>query len=358
MKVAIVGCGRVADQHVAELQHIADCQIVGFCDREELLASQMVERWGVGASYGNIIELIEKKKPDVVHITTPPQSHFDLGMSCLRLGCHVLMEKPFALDTEEARALIDKARDMQLKITVCHNAQFSHAAIRMRDLIRSGILGGDPIHMESIWCYPFTDPGYARTILGDSKHWIRYLPGKYLHDILPHGIARIAEYLQCDDPLISVHSFVSPLLQSLGEKEITDELRVMISDRKNMTAYYIFSSQIAPPIKQFRVFGPKGSVVLDHEHQTVVPISKNYVYYLNHFIPPLSEARSYFSSAVKNISAFIRRRHFFEYGRRHLIERFYESIQKGAPIPISQREILTTTKIMDSIFKQLKTEQH
>lgn len=291
LKVAIVGCGRVADQHIAELQHIADCRIVGFCDREELLAAQMVDRWGVGASFADVAELIEKTNPDVVHIATPPQSHHDLGVLCMEAGCHVLMEKPFAVNTAEALGLIKKAQEQRVKITVCHNAQFSHAAIRMRDQIRGGILGGAPIHMESVWCYPFTDPGYARAVLGDSKHWIRSLPGKYLHDILPHGLARIVEYLECDDPLVVAHGAVSPLLQSLGEQGIIDELRVMISDRKNMTAYYTFSSQMSPPIKQFRVYGPRGSVILDHEHQTVVPVVRNYTHYLNHFIAPLSEAK-------------------------------------------------------------------
>lgn len=353
LKIGIIGCGRIADQHAVEIQQVKECKITGFCDREILLAEQMAERYGADVYCTDAGELLEKSRPDVVHINTPPQSHYELGMLCLEAGCHILMEKPFTVNAAEAEALIQKANEKKLKITVCHNAQFSHAAIRMRELIDNDFLGGTPVHMESIWCFPFTDKVYAKAILGDSSHWVRKLPGRYLHDILPHGIARIAEFMQCDNPTVIAHGRVSPLLQSINENDIIDELRVIIHDNNNQTAYYTFSSQMTPPIKQFRVYGPKNSLVLDHEHQTIVKTSKNYKLYLNHFIGPLAEAKEYASNSIKNVSGFLRRKHYYEYGRRDLIEQFYRSINEGTPEPVSQREILLTVKIMDEIFKQI-----
>ena len=50
--------------------------------------------------------------------------------------------------------------------------------------------------MESYYCYDLTDPGYARALLGDKQHWVRQLPGQLLHNIISHGIARIAEFLE------------------------------------------------------------------------------------------------------------------------------------------------------------------
>lgn len=353
LKIGIIGCGRIADQHASELLQVKGCKLTGCCDKEELLASQMADRYNVDAVFTDTHEMLRNAKPDVVHITTPPQSHYELGMLCLNSGCHVLMEKPFAIDTAQTEALIRRATECNLKITVCHNAQFSHAAIRMRELIAGNILGGDPVHMESIWCYPFTDPRYAKAILGDKNHWIRALPGRYLHDILPHGIARIAEYMKTDNPKIIAQGSVSPLLQSIGENDIIDELRVIIHDNANMTAYYTFSSQMTPPIKQFRIHGPKKSLLMDHEHQTVVEISKNYKLYLNHFAAPLTDAKAYAMNSFRNITNFIRRKHYFEYGRRYLIEQFYTSIKEETPPPISYREIVLIAKIMDEVFKQV-----
>ena len=87
--------------------------------------------------------------------------------------------------------------------------------------------------MESYYCYDLSDPNYARALLSDKSHWIRRLPGKLLHNIISHGIARIAEFITGDSPHISAHGFVSPLLKSIGEDEIVDELRVTITDARS-----------------------------------------------------------------------------------------------------------------------------
>lgn len=353
IRVGIIGCGRIADQHATEIQKISGCEIVGVCDREELMAKQMAERFKVKEYFSEVQKLLEVAGPDIIHITTPPQSHFELGRLCLDNGCHVFMEKPFTLNTEEAEKLIDIAMEKNLKLTVGHNVQFSHAAMRMRKLIHEGFLGGDPVHMESVWCFPFTDPGYAKAILGDSNHWIRALPGRYLHDIMSHGISRISEFMKSDCPKVIAHGYVSPLLKSINENDIIDELRVIISDNNNNTAYYTFSSQITPPIKQFRIYGPKNSLIVDHEHQTVIKVNKNYKYYLNHFISPLVDSKQYMSNFTTNIKKFLGRDFHFESGRKYLIESFYQSVSDDAPLPISYREILLTSKIMDAVFEQI-----
>jgi predicted dehydrogenase len=353
IRVGIIGCGRIADAHAVEIKKIRGCEIVGVCDKEILMAKQLAERFRAQKYFADLHDFFEVARPDVVHITTPPQSHFELGKLCLEAGCHVFLEKPFTINTAEAENLIKLATDKNLKLTVGHNAQFSHAAMRMRELIHSGYLGGAPVHMESIWCYPFTDAGYAKAILGDSNHWIRSLPGKYLQDILAHGISRIAEFLESSNPTVIAHGLVSPLLKSIGEDDIIDELRVIINDNDRRTAYFTFSSQITPPIKQFRIYGPRNSLIVDHEHQTVIKVSKNYTYYLNHFISPLVDAKQYFSSSVTNIKKFIKKDFYFESGRKYLIEAFYRAISQSSSLPISYREILLTSRIMDDIFKQV-----
>ncbi len=83
----------------------------------------------------------------------------------------------------------------------------------MRALVKSGYLGGPPVHMESYYCYDLGDPSYARALLGDKNHWVRRLPGKLLQNIISHGIARIAEFLTSDAPQVIAYGFVSPLLK-------------------------------------------------------------------------------------------------------------------------------------------------
>lgn len=250
LKIAIIGCGKQADAHATPIQGLPDCEIVGVCDREELMAKQLSERFNVKHYFNDVNRLLEATHPDIVHITTPPQSHLELGELCLEAGCHVFFEKPFTLNSDQAEKLINLAMKKNLKLTVGHNNQFSHAARRMRELIRGGFLGGPPIHMESISCYDLGDRAFAKALLGDKNHWVRKLPGKLLHNIISHGISKIAEFLRSDSPHVIATGFSSPLLKSIGETDIIDELRVMINDDDNSTAYFTFSSQIHPSASQ------------------------------------------------------------------------------------------------------------
>ena len=65
----------------------------------------------------------------------------------------------------------------------------------MRALIAQGYLGGPPVHMESYYGYDISD-GYARALLTDPRHWVRRLPGGLLQNVISHGIARLAEFLE------------------------------------------------------------------------------------------------------------------------------------------------------------------
>ena len=210
IRVGIIGCGKIADQHVAAIQRISDCEIVAVCDNEELMAKQLAERFEVKHYFGDAQKLLETIPIDIIHIITPPQSHFELGKLCLEAGCNVFMEKPFTINTTEAEKLIKLANEKNLKITVCHNAQFSHAARRMRKIIGNGFLGGAPVLMESYYCYDFGDERFAKTLLGDKTHWVRKLPGKLLHNIISHGISKISEFLTGDSPKVIAHGFTRP----------------------------------------------------------------------------------------------------------------------------------------------------
>jgi predicted dehydrogenase len=357
LRVAIVGCGKIADAHVAQIKRIKDCEIVGVCDREPLMAKQLYERFPIQRWFADLETLLSDAKPDVVHITTPPESHFNLAKLCLESGCHVYVEKPFTLFQEEAQRLIGLANEKGLKITAGHDDQFSHVARRMRTLIEGGFLGERPVHMESYYCYELGRSGYAGALLSDRRHWVRQLPGKLLHNIISHGIARIAEFLTTESPQVVAHGFVSPLLKSLGENEIIDELRVMICEEERTTAYFTFSSQMRPSLHQFRIYGAKNGLVLDQDQETLIKLHGTRLKsYLEKFVPPVLLAEQYLGNLATNMHTFLAGDFQMKSGMKYLIESFYRSITEGTPVPIPYREILLTAGIMDSIFAQLSRQ--
>jgi predicted dehydrogenase len=354
LKAAIVGCGKIADAHASQMRTIEGCEIVGVCDNEPLMAKQLFERFPVRQYYVDLSDLLERAKPDVVHITTPPSSHFELARLCLEAGSHVYVEKPFTINAREAEQLLMLADQKGLKITVGHDAQFIHAAQKMRALIREGYLGGPAIHMESQYCYDLTAPAYAKALLGDKKHWVRRLPGKLLQNIISHGIAKIAEHLTTDNPKVIAYGFVSPLLKSLRESDVIDELRVIISEDERTTAYFTFSSQMRPSLHQFCIYGPKNGLILDQDQETLLKLrGERFKSYLEKFVPPIIFSAQYLHNFKRNVGLFVATDFHMSSGMRFLIRAFYSSITAGSPVPIPYREILVTARIMDAIFEQL-----
>jgi predicted dehydrogenase len=354
IRVAIVGCGKQADAHATVLQQVDGCQIVGACDSEVLMARQLYERYKIASYYDNVYALLEGCAPDVIHLNTPPHTHMELGRICLEAGCHVFFEKPLGLRTDEVERLIAVAQRNRRLITVGHNNQFNDSAIRMRTLVRDGVLGGRPLHMESVWGYDLGDQRFAQSLLGDKTHWIRRLPGGLLHNIISHGIGKLAEFLEGQSLSVVARGFTSDFLRRIHESDIVDELRVIINDEQGNTAYFTFSTQIRPMIRQLRLYGAKGSLVVDDMHETVtVTCRTDYKSYLNHMVPPLLYARQHCREALGNIRRFGKRELNFDSGRRRLVESFYRSIATDGEVPIPYVEIVRTSRIMDKIFEQV-----
>jgi predicted dehydrogenase len=269
------------------------------------------------------------------------------------------MEKPFTLTTGDAEELIALAEAKGLKMTAGHDDQFRHAARRMRALIASGYLGGDPVHMESYYCYELGETSaYAKALLADKQHWVRKLPGQLLHNIISHGIARIAEFFTTEAPRVIAHGFTSPVLKKMGEEEMVDELRVIISEEERITAYFTFSSQMRPSLHQFRIYGPRNGLLLDQDNETLIKLrGARYKSYLEQFVPPLVFAKQHVENFGGNVRKFLGRDFHMKSGMKHLMESFYRSIIENGPLPIPYREILLTSRIMDAIFEQTKPRQ-
>jgi len=353
LRIAIIGCGKVADQHVQAIHRIPDCEIVSLCDRELLMAKQLGGRFDISECFSDLTEMLRASTPNVVHITTPPQSHYSVAKECLEFGSHVYLEKPFTVTAAEAEALIQLALTRDLKVTAGNNYQFTLEMLEMRRLVEQGFLGGKPVHLESYWSYDLGDLKYAGAFLGSRTHWVRQLPGQLFHNIISHGIAKLAEFL--DDELTNIFATAhqSPTIRGLGAEEVLDELRVLIRDNTGTTAFFCFSTQIKG-LNQLRVYGSANSMIADIITGSLVRNgTRSYKSYLTYFIPPLKNAREHFRQARINIKKFLRRRIYQDFGMKELIERLYNSIREGGEPPIPYREIILTAQIMDEIFAQI-----
>src|SRR5438094_5489052 len=321
LKIGIVGCGKIADQHVDAIHRIPDCEVVALCDREPLMAKQLGERFGISACFSELSEMLEAARLDVVHITTPPQSHYSLAKQCLESGSHVYLEKPFTITAGEAESLIRLSERRDIKITAGHNLQFTPETLEMRQLLAQGFLGGKPVHLESHFSYDLGNASYASALLGNREHWVRQLPGQLFHNIISHGIAKLAEFLDDEFNELVATAHQSEQLSRLGVEDVLDELRVVLRDASGTTAFFCFSTGIKTT-NQLRIYGPANSMIADIITGSLTrKRSRAYKSYLSYVIPSFNEACEHLRNACLNLSDFIHRRLYQDFGMKELIER-------------------------------------
>jgi hypothetical protein len=153
---------------------------------------------------------------------------------------------------------------------------------------------------------------------------------------------------------VIAHGFVSPRLAAMGEREIVDELRVIVQDEASTTASFTFSSRLRPTLHQFRIYGPQAGLVLDQDQEILIKVrGTRFKSYGEKFLPPVTLAAQHLGNAFTNLGTFLASDFHMKSGMKCLVESFYRSIVDGGPVPIPYREIVLTARIMEEIFEQI-----
>jgi predicted dehydrogenase len=352
MKLAIVGCGMIADTHLKEIRKIPGTHIAGVCDKEILMAEQLSERYDIPAYFDDFDELLFKTKPDAVHILTPPATHHHLGINAMKAGCHVIVEKPFAVNLKQTEELIENALALNRKIVVNHFHNFSPPAMQLKKMVTQGAIG-KILHMDGFYSYDLKSP-VAVSLLTDKNNWIHKLPGKLLQNNIDHLISKFVEYIPDDAPNVQAGGMlISEEARQSMPSRVHDELRVMIKGEA-ISAYATFSSNIEPFQHCMSLYGTKGSVLLDYESRTVMFIPR---YALPGPFGKLSRPflmnKKYCVEGIRNLFAFLKSDFHFYAGANLLFRQFYRCIKENGSPPITYDCIMKEAMIVDEIIAQL-----
>jgi predicted dehydrogenase len=350
LKIAIVGCGKIADAHIGEIRKIPSVQLCAVCDLEPIMAEQLAVRYAVPRWYCDLTRLLEVEKPDVLHITTPPQSHLSLTRQAVAAGCHIFLEKPVALRHSDAEAIIATAVRAGRKLAVNYWPRFEAPALELRRLYETGVLG-NPVHVESYIGYDLGGE-FGLALRRDPEHWVHQLPGKLFQNVMDHVLNKITPFLDDQQPFIKAIAWRG----KAGAGELLDELRVIIQGART-SAYATFCAHARPVGQTLRVYGTKNTAHADFAARTVVLERKQgFPSALGRLFPPFLTAKDYLGQGLKNVNSFSHAHfHFFE-GMRRLLSEFYLSIEKDSPPPIPYEEILRVSAMMERIFRQVYPE--
>lgn len=144
IKVGIIGCGGIANgKHMPSLSKLNDVEMVAFCDLIEEKADLAKARYGTPDAkvYTDYQELLKDVEIDVIHVCTPNRSHAPISIDSLHAGKHVMCEKPMAKTAEDARKMVEAAKETGKKLTVGYQHRHKPEAIYLKEVIERGDLG-------------------------------------------------------------------------------------------------------------------------------------------------------------------------------------------------------------------------
>ncbi len=132
-KTVLIGCGRISSKHIeAALANKERLRLVACCDPILNRAQRCAQEYRTGlrsggniAVYADYRDMLAKEKPDICAIATESGYHPRIAIDCLEAGAHVICEKPMALSTRDADAMIDSARRKNRKLAVCFQNRFN-----------------------------------------------------------------------------------------------------------------------------------------------------------------------------------------------------------------------------------------
>jgi predicted dehydrogenase len=136
LRIAIIGCGGIAQVHLAALKTFPDVEVVAGVDIDPARLKVMEETWGVKQNYKEWKKMLKEVKPDAVIIATPNGIHAAPAIDAANAGCHVMTEKPMAMNPGECEKMIAAAKKAGVKLAVGFQYRYhpySEFLIRQRE---------------------------------------------------------------------------------------------------------------------------------------------------------------------------------------------------------------------------------
>ena len=157
IKFGIIGCGLISRVHAAAIAGLPQATLVGVADNNPERAVSFAEQYGVRA-YENTTKLLEDPQIDIVCICTPSGFHAEGAQEALRYGKHVVLEKPMALTTESAKAVVELCKQHNRLLTVISQWRFAPSFVYAKQLLEEKKLGN--LVMCSLRMKYWRDPTY------------------------------------------------------------------------------------------------------------------------------------------------------------------------------------------------------
>jgi len=328
LQIGIVGCGRIARHHLGFISAMKSAEIAGLADNDFGNARRLGDSYGIKNVHGSLEELLDSTPLDILHILTPPSSHYLQAVAAIERGIHVLIEKPVTLSTSETEDLYRRAD--RKGVLVCPDfIQLFHPLFQeARMMVDSGRLGR-VVHIESRLSVDLS----IITELSETTglHWSYKLPGGVLHNYITHPLYLALSWLGMPKRVT-----VSAKSYNTLPQRLTDHIDILL-EGEQCSAIVSLSLAVKPEHYYVQVFCEKGSVMVDFDALAIRVIQKNVLpRSVSRVTSNFRQACQLFAWGIRNIFRYMRRRLVPYQGLQILISSFYGSVRNKTDPPVSR----------------------
>ena len=233
MKYALIGCGRIAVNHLIAVDN-NKLDIVAVCDilpekMEQILAKRGWENREDIKRYTDYKEMLRSEKPELVSIATESGIHAEIALFCIENGVNVIIEKPMAMNIADAEKIIALAKEKGVKVAACHQNRFNIAVQKMRGALEAGRFGRlshGSIHVrwnrnkgyydQAKWRGTWAQDGGA--LMNQCIHGIdllRWMMGEDIVEVYGQTRQQFHDYLEAEDLGMAVLTFANGAIATI-----------------------------------------------------------------------------------------------------------------------------------------------
>jgi predicted dehydrogenase len=141
VKIAITGAGYISKIHATAVNSLSDVDLTGVVDRSSVTAKSFARLYNLKHYYENVDQLLNDGDIDALVIGTPNYLHARQAIAALKAGVHVMVEKPMAMNAQEAHQMLETSQKSDALLMVAHCWRFDPEVLWLRRQVDAGRLG-------------------------------------------------------------------------------------------------------------------------------------------------------------------------------------------------------------------------
>lgn len=225
MNYALIGCGRIATNHIKAVKN-NNLTLVAVCDTSPEQMQQLLEKHDLQNDssikrYTDYKQMIEENRIELIGIATESGIHAEIALYCIDHGIHVIIEKPMAMSMSDADEIIRLSREKNVKVSACHQNRFNIAVQEMRKALEAGRFGkishgsihvrwnrDENYYKQATWRGTWEQDGGA--LMNQCIHGIdllRWMMGDEIEEVYGATRQQFHHYLEAEDLGMAVVKF-------------------------------------------------------------------------------------------------------------------------------------------------------